>query len=161
MLGLAGLAGAFPASPARRALARRVALGALGYWWLVLAEPLLGTAPVARAARRGSAARGLGGLAHQRRRARLGPLLTLGVLLGALLWARRRVVLPWIVRGRTPRSTCVAATVWAAALLVAAARSGRRPAGPRAPPGAARRGRSARLLGGVLAVGARALRGPV
>ena len=41
-LGLVGLAGAFPALAGQRArLVERAALAALGYWWLILAEPLL------------------------------------------------------------------------------------------------------------------------
>ncbi len=42
VLGLAGLAGAFPALAGQRATWRaRAALAALGFWWLALAEPLL------------------------------------------------------------------------------------------------------------------------
>src|SRR5205085_8931868 len=43
VLGLAGLAGAFPALAGQAAAWRtRAALGALGYWWLTLAQPLAG-----------------------------------------------------------------------------------------------------------------------
>src|SRR5262249_19612562 len=41
VLGLVGLAGAYPARAGQAARWRsRAALGALGYWWLILAEPL-------------------------------------------------------------------------------------------------------------------------
>ena len=43
LLGLAGLAGAFPALAGRaRGPLTRAALGALGAWWALLAAPLLG-----------------------------------------------------------------------------------------------------------------------
>jgi eukaryotic-like serine/threonine-protein kinase len=47
------------------------------------------------------------------------PLLTLGVLLGVLLWALAAAVLPWLVRGRSLGRDALAATVWAAALAAA------------------------------------------
>jgi hypothetical protein len=137
-----------------------VVLAALGFWWLRLAEPLLGRRlwlgpPAhlpARAVWEGSLSSAGGHVA--------GPLLTPGVLLGALLWGGGALVLPWIVRGAHAALDALAAIVWSAALLAAAPvldaglRSGASHPTPR---GA--------VLGAVLAalaaIGARALRGPV
>jgi eukaryotic-like serine/threonine-protein kinase len=160
-LGLLGLAAAFPAVAGQAARWRERALrGALGYWWLVLAEPLLGrrlwlgmpaSAP-ARGAWEGSIS--ITG-AHV-----IAPLLTLGVLLGALLWAGAAVVLPLLVRGRNAVLDLLAAALFSTALVLCApaldaglAAHAAQPAGRGAILGA--------LLGGMLAVAARALRGPV
>jgi eukaryotic-like serine/threonine-protein kinase len=161
VLGLAGLAGAFPALAGQRArVAERAALAALGYWWLILAEPLLdrrlwlgipGGAP-ARAVWEGSLS---SAAAHV-----VGPSLSLGVLCGAAVWALAATLLPWVVRGRSAVLDVVAAIAWSAALLLAFSP---RYMGlsthivPITPHGAA----FGALLGGVLAVAARALRGPV
>jgi eukaryotic-like serine/threonine-protein kinase len=159
-LGVAGLAGAWPsvAGQARR-WRKRLLLGALGYWWTALAEPLLGrrlwlgapgsTPP--RSVWEGS----LGATAPHV----LIPLLSTGMLLGALLWGVGAVLLPWIVRGASAAVDVVAATVWSAALVSlappfdAGLTAGAHPSARGAVLGA--------VLGGMVAVGARALRGPV
>jgi hypothetical protein len=159
-LGVVGLAGAFPAlaGQLRRPLAR-AGVGALGYWWLVLAEPLLarrlwlGTAPgtPTRTAWEGSLD---GAAAHV-----VGPLLVTGVALGAALWALAALVLPWLVRGRSAALDVVAASAWSAGVAAAAPALD---AGLRAhaaypsPRGAV----IGAVLGGAVAVAARALRGP-
>jgi hypothetical protein len=160
-LGLAGLAGVFPALAGQaRRWPRRAALGALGFWWMALAEPLLArhlwlgphAGTPARAAWEGS----LGSSAAHV----VGPLLSLGVALGAALWALGAVLLPWLVRGSNAALDIVAATVWSAAMVAFAPALG---AGLSAhavhanPRGAVLGG----ILGGVFAVAARALRGPV
>ena len=158
VLGLAGLAAAYPAvaGQARRA-SERAALGALGYWWLVLSEPLLerrlwlgeASGTPARAVWEGSLT---GAGAHV-----LGPLLSLAVLLGAMLWAAGAVVLPWVVRGRRAAVDVLAAAAWSAALLLASpALDGGLSTHP-SPRGLA----FGAVLGGAVAVAARALRGPV
>jgi eukaryotic-like serine/threonine-protein kinase len=160
-LGLAGLAGAFPAIAGQAARWRmRAALGALGYWWLALAEPLVArhlwlgppTGTPARAAWEGSLD---SAAVHV-----VGPLLSLGALLGAALWAGAAVLLPLLVRGRSAALDVVAATVWSAAIaaavpLVAGGSSAY--AAHASPRGAV----VGAVLGGALAVAARALRGPV
>ena len=161
VLGLVGLAGAFPALAGQRSrVAERAALAALGYWWLILAEPLLnrrlwlgipGGAP-ARAVWEGSLS---SAAAHV-----VGPSLSLGVLCGAAVWALAAALLPWVVRGRSAVLDVVAAIVWSVALLLAFSpryMGLSRHIVPITPHGAA----FGALLGGVLAVAARALRGPV
>jgi hypothetical protein len=161
VLGLAGLAGAFPAIAGQAARWRlRATFGALGYWWLILAEPLLarhlwlGLAPGApsRAAWEGSVSNAAQHV--------LAPVLSVGVLLGAALWASAAILLPWVVRGRSAVLDVVAATVWSAALAAAvpALDGGLSTHAIHASPRGAVLGA---IGGGVLAVAARALRGPV
>jgi hypothetical protein len=160
-LGLVGLAGAFPAIAGQpRRWRERAALGALGYWWLTLAEPLLAerlwlgvpaNAP-SRAAWEGSLNTTA---AHV-----VGPALSLGVLFGALLWGAAAMVLPWIVRGRSAAADVVAATVWSAALAAAAPVAAAGLTGHAAHPSPHGAVLGA-VLGGVIAVASRALRGPV
>jgi serine/threonine protein kinase len=161
VLGVVGLAGAFPAIAGQAARWRwRLALGALGYWWLMLAEPLLnrrlwlGAAPgtPAHAAWESSIA---AATSHV-----LEPMLSLGVLLGALLWACAALALPWIVRGRNAALDLVAVVTWSTAIAAAAP--------------ALDAGLSAQLthpsphgavigavVGGMFALASRALRGPL
>jgi hypothetical protein len=161
VLGLAGLAGAFPPIAGQAARWRmRAAFGALGYWWLALAEPLLArhlwlgprAGTPARAAWEGSLD---SATVHV-----IAPLLSLGVLLGAALWAGGAVLLPLLVRGRSAALDVVAATVWSAAIAAATPMmaSGLSAHGAQASPRGAVLGA---VLGGMIAVAARALRGPV
>ncbi|HEY2569956.1 MAG TPA: serine/threonine-protein kinase, partial [Solirubrobacteraceae bacterium] len=161
ILGVIGLAGAFPAIAGQAPRWRmRAALGALGYWWLALAEPLLarhlwigpaaGTPP--RTVWEGSLS---STAVHV-----IGPLLSTGLLLGAALWAGGAVLLPLIVRGRNAALDVVAAVAWAGALAVAAPALDAGLAGQSAhatPRGAI----VGAVLGAALAVASRALRGPV
>jgi hypothetical protein len=89
----------------------------------------------------------------------VGPMLSLGVLLGAGLWATGSMVLPWIVRGRSAALDVVAATTWSAAIAAAtpALDAGLSAHAHPSPRGAV----LGAVLGGALAVAARALRGPV
>jgi hypothetical protein len=161
VLGVVGLAGAFPAIAGQASRWReRAGLGVLGYWWLALAGPLLDrdlwlrapTATPPRAAWEGSLSLAA---THV-----IGPRLALGVLLGALLWGAAAVALPWIVRGRSAVRDVVAVTVWSAGLAAAAPMMD---AGLSAhatypsPRGAV----LGAVLGALFAVAARALRGPV
>jgi hypothetical protein len=159
-LGAIGLAGAFPAIAGQAPRWRmRAALGALGYWWLVLAEPLLSrhlwlgpATGVPREVWEGSAS---SAATHV-----VGPLLSLGVLLGALLWAAAAALLPLLVRGRNAALDALAAIGLAVALIAAEpaldAGLATHAAQP-TPRGAIVGG----VLGAAFAVGARALRGPV
>jgi eukaryotic-like serine/threonine-protein kinase len=114
MLGVAGLAGAWPALAGQAARPwHRLCLGALGAWWLVLAEAIandrLALGPPHGAADwQPTVARAWDEV--------LVPLATNGALLVAGLWAIAALVLPFLVRGRFFAVDLVAATAWAAAL---------------------------------------------
>jgi eukaryotic-like serine/threonine-protein kinase len=161
VLGLAGLAGAFPALAGQAGRWRERAIyGALGYWWLLLAEALLGrhlwlgepAGVPSRAVWEGSIS---STASHV-----IGPLLSLGVLFGALLWACSSLVLPWLVRGRSAVLDVVAATVWSAGLFAVTPvlDSGLSARAVHPSPHGAVLGA---ILGAMVAVAARALRGPI
>ncbi len=163
-LGLLGLAGTFPALAGQPTHWRTRALaGALGYWWLRLAEPLLDRsggplwlgAPEAAGTHAAHAAweASLTSAASHA----LVPILTLGLLLGALLWATAATLLPWLVRGASATRDALAAIVWAVALAAAT---------PALTAGLARGGASSphgliagSACGAALAIAARAARG--
>ena len=90
----------------------------------------------------------------------LAPQLAAGVLLGALLWGAGALVLPWIVRGRSAALDIAAAIVWSAA-LAAAAPALDRGLGPQAAYSGPRGAVLGAILGAMIAVAGRALRGPV
>jgi hypothetical protein len=109
LLGLAGLAGAYPAVAGQfRGLWIRAALGAAGLWWLLLAEPLLGR-ELALGTPPGDAAPVLEAIARS------------GALLLAPVWAAAALVLPWLVAGRPLIADIVGAAVWVAGLAAATA----------------------------------------
>jgi hypothetical protein len=113
-LGLAGLAGAYPALAGR--LPRwhaRAALGALGAWWLLLAEPALHRVLL------GGPLRAPGGAA-------LSGVVESGAVVLVAVWAAAALVLPWLVRGRSLAADLVAATAWAAGTAAASEAIARR-----------------------------------
>ena len=160
VLGMAGLAGAFPALAGQRATWRsRAALALLGFWWLALAEPLLARhlwlGPPAGLPPRAVWEASFDTTSKEV----VGPMLTVELAIGALVWAIAAVVLPWVVRGRNAALDVVAAVAWTVALLAAVPlleRALLAHANEPSPRGA--------LLGAVLGCGvaicARALRGP-
>jgi serine/threonine protein kinase len=159
-LGAVGLAGAFPSLAGQRARpVERAALAALGYWWLILAEPLL-EERLWLGVHAGTPARAVweGSLSSAATHV-VGPSLGLGVLYGAAVWALAAVLLPWVVRGRSAVLDVVAASAWSLALLLACAPhyAGYTVFVVSATPRGAVIGS---ILGGALAVAARALRGP-
>ena len=161
ILGLIGLAGAYPAIAGQRARwYERAGLAALAYWWLTLAEPLsrnalwLGT--VAGTPPRSAWEHSLDlGATHV-----VYPLLSIAVLLGCLLWALAAMVLPWIVRGHSAGIDLILATIWASALAAAEpliARGAHPYADQPVPHGVV----LSAVLCGAIAVAARATRGPL
>jgi serine/threonine protein kinase len=118
-LGGVGLAGAFPAlaGNARRASSRAL-LGALGAWWLCLAEALLGRrmllGPAVGTAPRGQWESSLGAtFSHV-----LVPLLDGGGIALGAVWALAALVLPWLVRGSAPAWDVAGAVAWAGGLAL-------------------------------------------
>ena len=138
----------------------RAALGALGYWWLTLAGPLLGHKlwldPPQGTSRHSAWESSLSLAATHV----IAPVLVLGVLSGALLWGVAAVVLPFVVRGYSAVRDVAAVAVWSAALVVAtpvlAAGLNSHAVHP-SPRGAV----LGAVLGAFVAVAARAVRGPV
>jgi hypothetical protein len=110
VLGAASLAAAWPVLAGQaRSPWRRAALGALGFWWVALAEVLLGDR-LALGAPPGT--RADGGLD-------LAPILTSGTVVIAAIWALGALVLPVLVRGRRLGPDLVGATLWAAGVASA------------------------------------------
>jgi serine/threonine protein kinase len=159
-LGVVGLAGVFPAIAGQASgWRKRLVLGALGYWWTALAEPLLARrlwlgAPAGTPSRDVWEPSISSAASHV-----LGPMLSTGVLLGALLWGVGALLLPWLVRGVHAAVDVVAVGIWSVALVLAAPvlDSGLSGAAVHPTPRGAVLGA---LAGALLAVGTRALRGP-
>ncbi len=171
LMGVALLAGAYPAVAGQaRTLWRRAALGALGFWTVALAEPVVHAtlyygrvhATTAGASARAGLGVALGAWAGSLQNAVthvLSPLVSSGVLACAGLWAAGAAVLPWLVRGRSAALDLVAATLWAAGLAAGAGAIGHalRPGTlPQPDPRGAALGAAAAVL---IAVAARAVRG--
>jgi len=155
LLGAIGLAGVWPAlaGQARRWQAR-AALGALGGWWVGLAETLTSDRLVLGAPREVLTATVWDGSAFEASQQALWPLLAGGGLGLAALWGLAALLLPLLVRGRSAALDLVGVAAWASAL--AAATQALSEALVLDPP----RGLVAgTLAGGLIAVGARAVRG--
>jgi eukaryotic-like serine/threonine-protein kinase len=119
-LGLLGLAGAYPALAGRAPhWSGRAALGFLGAWWVVLAEPLLARALVFGPAPDTPARASFDGAPGITAGDVIAPAVASGALLLGIVWAAAAVVLPWLVRGRSLASDVVAATAWSAGVAAA------------------------------------------
>ena len=124
LLGIVGLAGAFPAlAGTARSAWTRGGVAACGAWWLLLAEPLLGHNLLLgipglpeRAHFDGAVSVTASGV--------IGPLVTTGAVALVALWAAAAVVMPWFVRGRSLPMDVVGATTWSAGLAAATASLG-------------------------------------
>jgi len=153
LLGLAGLGIAFPALAGQARRARtRAALGALGAWWLLLAEPLLGDRLLLGRLPGAMRLPAWDESAGQALEEAVGPLLGSGAVAIALAWALAAAVLPAVVRGRSAAVDLVGAAVWAA-LLAGATGALAQASGA----GSARGLAAGAVVGALLAVGARAL----
>ena len=160
-----GLAGALSrrsrGRPRAGASARRWARSATGGW--CSPSRCSRRAPVAGPARRARRRGRVGGVAERDGDARARPAADARRCCSErALWARRlRSLLPWIVRGRNAALDVVAVTVWSAACWPRSRPSWTpAPARTRCTP-TPRGAVLGAVLGGVLAVAARALRGPV
>jgi serine/threonine protein kinase len=121
LLGVVGLAGAWPALAGRASGFgwRRAALGAIGYVYVNVASLVLGTDLYIR--------RPPGTPAPDLWTASLSvtlhdvllPLVTSGVLIGAVVWGIAAAALPWLLRGRSLAVCCVITAVWSAMLVSA------------------------------------------
>ncbi|MEA2137279.1 MAG: eukaryotic-like serine/threonine-protein kinase, partial [Solirubrobacteraceae bacterium] len=154
-LGLLGLAGAWPALAGQaRGWTARAALGALGGLWLVLAEALTSDVLLFGQPRDVLAPGAWQGSAIDAVRDAVVPLLSGGTIAITALWALASALLPLLVRGRSAALDLVGAAGWAAALAAATQALGE--ALVLDPP----RGLVAgALVAGLVAVGARAVRG--
>jgi eukaryotic-like serine/threonine-protein kinase len=161
VLGLAGLAGAFPALAGQRANWRaRATLAALGFWWMALAEPLL-SKTLWLGPPRGLPAHAVWEASFGTAASHVvGATLTVELLLGATVWALASMILPWIVRGRSAALDVAAAVAWTIALLAAVPLLERALISHASHP-SPRGALLGAVLGCALAVCARALRGPV
>jgi eukaryotic-like serine/threonine-protein kinase len=125
IMGIAMLAGAYPALAGQaRTPWRRAALGALGFWALALAEPVLHATLFYGRARGTLPPSAWQQSAPDAWRQAVEPLLRSGALACAGLWAAGALVLPWLVRGRSAALDLVAATMWAAGMAAGAAAIG-------------------------------------
>lgn len=116
-LGPLALAGAHPALAVwLRGPWRRAALGALGLWWLLLAELetgarlLFGPAPGTWSEHAWRSDAGAA-ISHA-----LWPMLRSGAVAVALVWALAAVILPWLLRGRSTVLDLLLGAAWATAL---------------------------------------------
>jgi eukaryotic-like serine/threonine-protein kinase len=151
VLGLVGLALAFPALVARiGGVWQRSALGGLGVWWLVLAEAahgrrLLFGAPAGVGPPQSWESSPLDAIAHA-----VVPLCSVGLVLLVVVWAAASVVAPWVASGRAFGARAVGAIAWATALIAITGVVGEQLGSPTA---------ASLLGGGALALGI-ALLGP-
>ena len=160
-LGLAGLAGAFPALAGQRSSwLARAGVAALGFWWLALAESLLRRrlwlGPPAGLPSRAAWESSVDAAAMHV----IAPTFTVELVLGAAVWALASAILPWLLRGRSAALDVGAALLWTIALLAAVPlleRALLAHASQPSPRGAL----LGAVLGCALAICARALRGPV
>jgi hypothetical protein len=122
VLGLIAAAVAYPAlAGTASTVARRAALGALGVWLLVLAEPLVERTLLLGAPDDVPARDRFDGGVSLAVRDVLRPVLSSPALALAPLWALAAAILPWLVRGRHLAIDVVMATAWAAGLAAATA----------------------------------------
>jgi eukaryotic-like serine/threonine-protein kinase len=121
-LSVIGLAGAWPALAARAKTPwRRAGLAGIGWVWLLLAAPVLGRALYLPQLPGVLPASEWGGSVSATVAHVLSPLLSSGAFAPAIVWAAAALILPWIVRGRSPLTDLIAVAIWSAALALCTA----------------------------------------
>jgi hypothetical protein len=124
-LGLLGLAGAYPALAGRAPRWHaRLALGALGAWWVVLAEPLFSGSLVFGAAPGTPERPDFEGAPGIVAGDVIAAACSSGALVLALVWGVAALLLPWLVRGRSLGADLVGVATWAAGSAAASAALG-------------------------------------
>jgi serine/threonine protein kinase len=119
-LATVSLAGAWPALAGRAATPlRRGVLGAVGWLWLVLAAELAGATSYVHPET--PAPSHWMGSASATVHLVVTPLIHSGLLAPAVVWAAAAIVLPWIVRARSPVLDLIRVTIWAATVASATA----------------------------------------
>ena len=118
LLGVVGLAGAWPAIAARAASVRgRAVLGLVGWIWLALASPMTGSATYVKLPP-GSQSLGVWSTsAYEAFHQVLGALVSSGALAAAPVWALAAVVLPPLVARRSLLIDAGRVAVWAGMLV--------------------------------------------
>jgi hypothetical protein len=121
VLGMIGLAGAWPAVAARagRTAWQRASLSAIGYLWLLTAAPLAGQDLYVRRPPGTPAPDDWTASLSVAFHDVLGPILSSGALAAASVWAIAALVLPHLVRQRSLAADAVLVTVWAAVTVSA------------------------------------------
>jgi hypothetical protein len=120
LLGLAGLAGAWPALAGQSSRWQvRAALGALGGWWIALGEVLTSDRLLFGAAREVRPPAAWEDSAVAATQHALWPMLAGGALALAVLWALAAMLLPLLVRGRSAALDLVGVAAWSASLAAA------------------------------------------
>ena len=119
-LAAVSLAGVWPALAGRAATPlRRGALGAIGWLWLVFAAELAGATMYVHTPRGTPApSHWMSSLSATVDHV-FKPLIHAGLLAPALVWAAAAIVLPWIVRARSPALDLIRVTIWAATVASA------------------------------------------
>jgi hypothetical protein len=117
-----GLAGAWPALAARAKTPwRRGGLAGVGWIWLVFAAPVLDRVLYLPALPGAEPPSAWGDSVTATVDHMLSPLLRSGVFAPALVWAFAAVILPWLVRVRSPVVDLVRVIIWSAAVPCATA----------------------------------------
>lgn len=120
LLGVVGLAGAFPGLAGRlERWTERAALGALGAWWLTIAEPLAGRTLYLGAPTGVPEPEVFEGALYMTLGDVVEPILMSGTAGLTVVWALWAAALPLVVRARSTALRMVTATMWAGALAAA------------------------------------------
>ncbi len=119
LLGVVGLAGAWPAVAARATTARgRAALGFTGWVWLVLAGSLAGTTLYVQGPPGGPPRTVWSGSLYEAMHHVLGTMISSGALAPAPVWALAAAVLPLLVRRKSLALDAAAVVGWTLALVL-------------------------------------------